>query len=100
MGFSSMFQKSSVAKYAQGIKETPRHIIFNGPLWFSSFLYALSAIPLSKCYGETENEGRTMTTKTKTTIRPALGRDHLQKNHRPANFLVHSLGAGRICCDT
>lgn len=79
MGFSSMFQKSSVAKYAQGIKETPRHIIFNGPLWFSSFLYALSAIPLSKCYGETENEGRTMTTKTKTTNRPALRRDHLQK---------------------
>ncbi|CAH0017048.1 unnamed protein product [Clonostachys rhizophaga] len=47
MGFSSIFQKSSVAKYAQGIKETPRHIIFNGPLWFSSFLYALSAIPLT-----------------------------------------------------
>ncbi|KAH6695012.1 general substrate transporter [Plectosphaerella plurivora] len=47
MGLKSIFSRSSVAKYARGIREAPRSVICNTTLLSSALLYALGGLAMT-----------------------------------------------------
>lgn len=48
MAVKSIFTDSTVARYVQAIKESPRELILNRQLLLTVALYASAGIPISK----------------------------------------------------
>lgn len=48
MGVKSIFTDSTLARYVEVIKESPRELILNRQLLMTAALYAMAGIPISE----------------------------------------------------
>lgn len=48
MGIKAIFKDSTLARYIDAVRNTPRQLICNWPLLFTASMYAMCGVTLSK----------------------------------------------------